>query len=64
MNQNGVAMNSTMVLLDKMATTMRQHGIEIYCPWDGDMSDEERERYEALVAVLDVVEKAIGKSAP
>lgn len=64
MNQNGVAMNSTMVLLDKMATAMRQHGIEIYCPWDGDMSDEEQERYEALVAVLDVVEKTIGKSAP
>jgi hypothetical protein len=60
----GVKYNSTQDLLAKMAEALEQHGITIHCPWDGDLSDEEQERYEGLVAVLDVVEKAIGKVAP
>jgi len=54
----GVALNSTQELLRTMAEALERHGITIYCPWDGDLSDEEQERFAGLVAVLDVVEKA------
>jgi hypothetical protein len=49
--------NSTQALIAKMAEALEAHGVTIYCPWDGDLSDEEIERYEGLVAVLDVLER-------
>jgi sugar phosphate isomerase/epimerase len=57
--------NSTQDLLAKMAEALERHGITIHCPWDGDLDDEEQERYEGLVAVLDVVEASLKpKSVP
>jgi hypothetical protein len=54
---NGISLNDTQTLIARMAEALETHGVTIYCPWDGDLSDEEQERYEGLVAALDVVEK-------
>lgn len=56
--------NSTMKLLEQMAEIMRNHGVEIFCEWEGELDDEEQERFDALVALLDLVETKIGKRAP
>ncbi len=48
--------NDTQALIAKMAEALEAGGITIHCPWDGDLSDEEMERYEGLVSVLDVLE--------
>ncbi len=62
LRSGGVALNSTQILLRAMAEALEAHGITVHCPWDGDLSDDEQERFEGLVAVLDVVEKATGKA--
>jgi sugar phosphate isomerase/epimerase len=54
---NGTSLNETQSLIAKMAEALEAHGVRIYCPWDGDLSDEEQERYEGLAAALDVVER-------
>lgn len=48
--------NSTQTLLKAMADALCEHGLDISCPWDGDLTDLEQERFDGLVAVLDVVE--------
>jgi hypothetical protein len=42
---------------------MRERGIEVYLPWEGDLSDLENERYEALCAALIAARPYLGGAA-
>lgn len=35
--------------LVEAASAFEKHGIDFYLPWEGDLDDLERERYDALV---------------
>lgn len=35
------------------AQAMTQHGVEIACPWEGDLDDAKKERFDGLVAAVD-----------
>lgn len=41
------------VAFSMAAQAMCNHGIHISCPWEGDLSDEEMERFNGLVAAVD-----------
>jgi len=45
------------------AQAMCNHGIEIACPWEGDLDDVELERYNGLVAAIDSYLKVFPPSA-
>lgn len=35
------------------AQAMCNHGVPISCPWEGDLDDEEKDRFDGLVAAID-----------
>lgn len=41
------------VAFSMAAQAMHNHGVPISCPWEGDLSDEELEKYNGLVAAID-----------
>jgi hypothetical protein len=43
--------------IEAAAEEMNNHGIDISLPWDGDLDDLERERFDALVAALEAAER-------
>jgi hypothetical protein len=45
--------NERQFALDAASQAFCNRGIDIACPWDGDLSDEERERFDAMVAAID-----------
>jgi hypothetical protein len=49
--------------IEAAAEEMNNHGIDIGLPWDGDLDDLERERFDALVAALEAAERVRGAAA-
>lgn len=41
------------IALSMAAQAMHNHGVSISCPWEGDLSDDELEKYNGLVAAID-----------
>ena len=39
-------------IVEAAARAMAEHGLDIPLPWEGDLDDAERERFEALCAAL------------
>ena len=50
--------------LSEAAMVFADHGIEFCLPWNGDLDDLERERYEALVAACHAYVEALGLVPP
>jgi hypothetical protein len=44
--------------IEAAVAVLREHGIDIALPWEGDLDDLERERYEALHKALDAARVA------
>jgi hypothetical protein len=51
-------MTHTPAQIEAAAKVFCDNGIEITCPWEADLDDVERERFNALVAALAAAEKA------
>jgi hypothetical protein len=41
------------VAFAKAAEELRKHGMEVHCPWEGDLDDAELERYNGMVEAID-----------
>ena len=48
-----VPLEDWQVAFSMAAQAMCNHGIEIACPWEGDLDDVEMERYNGMVAAID-----------
>lgn len=48
-------------IVEAAASVFRDHGIDIRCPWNGDLDDVERERFEALCSALDAAGVGLGE---
>ncbi len=53
MQNDEVTLPERQFALTAAAQAFCNRGITIACPWEGDLDDEERERFEALVAAID-----------
>lgn len=47
------ALERWQVAFGNAAKELRKHGMEVHCPWEGDLDDAETERYNGMVEAID-----------